>query len=113
MSFVGGGQFQRHRLSNPVVPPPSSSGNGDVHIYCAGCKRPWSLNECYACTECISGVCRECVGFLLGSPPSSFVSMNGQISGGGGPTSFPNPIRGCPRCRTVGGQWKAFQLDVR
>ncbi|TQB76448.1 hypothetical protein MPDQ_007856 [Monascus purpureus] len=111
-------QRQNHRFSNPT---PSSFRSNEVQIYCANCRRPWSLNECYACTECISGVCRECVGLFISSPPTSFIAVNSSpvngIPGKGngvsqGPTSHPNP-RGCPRCRTIGGQWKAFQLDVR
>ena len=99
-----------HRLSNPsssttttTTTTTSTSFNGDVNIYCANCRRPWSLNDCYACTECISGVCRECVGMLIGSPPTSFLSasVNGPLPGKSGPTSFPN--RGCPRCRSVEG----------
>ena len=105
-----------HSFSNPTPP---SVRNNDVHVYCASCRRPWSLNDCYACTECISAVCRECVGMFVNSPPSSFATMssaNGYndipSSQGLRRSSYPNP-RGCPRCHTVGGQWKAFQLDVR
>ncbi|KAL2011965.1 hypothetical protein VTN00DRAFT_4683 [Thermoascus crustaceus] len=107
-----------HRFSNPT---PSSFRNKEIQIYCANCSRPWPLAECYACTECICGVCRECVGMFITSPPASIFnptssSGNGATGNGNrttsGPTSYPNP-RGCPRCRTVGGKWKAFQLDFR
>lgn len=110
-------QRQQHRYSNPT---PSTHQNRDVQIYCANCRRPWSLSESYACTECISAVCRECVGMFISSPPTSFshvTSSPGSAMGNGNsfthvPTSYPSP-RGCPRCRTVGGKWKAFQLDFR
>lgn len=105
-------QRQHHRFSNPT---PASFRNREIQIYCAHCKRPWALNECYACTECICGVCRECVGMFISSPPTSFRSPGNNslhsISPQG-PTSYPS-ARGCPRCRTVGGKWKAFQLDFK
>ena len=59
-----------------------------VQIYCAHCKRARVLRDCYACTECISGFCADCV-YLLGS------------EGNGG----------CVRCR--GRNFKPFQLDFR
>jgi hypothetical protein len=105
-------QRQHHRFSNPT---PASFRNNDIQIYCAHCKRPWALNECYACTECICGVCRECVSLFISSPPASFRSPgNGSLNNAPppGPTSYPS-ARGCPRCRTTGGKWKAFQIDVK
>jgi hypothetical protein len=106
----------QHRFSNPT---PSSFRNRDIQIFCANCSRAWPLAECYACTECICGVCRECVGMFTSSPPLSILRPTSSPrkpghnhNGGPGPTSYPNP-RGCPRCRTVGGKWKAFQLDFR
>ncbi|CAI7650331.1 unnamed protein product [Penicillium pancosmium] len=107
-------QRQHHRFSNPT---PASFRSKEIQIYCAQCKRPWALNECFACTECICGVCRECVGLFITSPPTSFRSPgNGPLNNmPPGPTSYPTPnaARGCPRCRTVGGKWKAFQLDIK
>ncbi|KAJ6113866.1 hypothetical protein N7523_007183 [Penicillium sp. IBT 18751x] len=105
-------QRQHHRFSNPT---PASYHNKEIQIYCAHCKRPWALNECYACTECICGVCRECVGMFMTSPPVQFRSPgNGALNHIPGPTSYPAmAARGCPRCRTVGGKWKAFQLDFK
>ncbi|KAJ5987841.1 hypothetical protein N7481_003051 [Penicillium waksmanii] len=107
-------QRQHHRFSNPT---PASFRSKEIQIYCAQCKRPWALNECFACTNCICGVCRECVGMFITSPPTSFRSPgNGPLNNmPPGPTSYPTPsaARGCPRCRTVGGQWKAFQLDIK
>ncbi|OJJ47987.1 hypothetical protein ASPZODRAFT_64460 [Penicilliopsis zonata CBS 506.65] len=102
----------QHRFSNPT--PSTFARPREIQIYCAHCKRPWALADCYACTECICGVCRECVGMFISSPPVSFLSVTSSLGNGlsRGPTSYPNP-RGCPRCRTVGGKWKAFQLDFR
>ena len=106
-------QRQHHRFSNPT---PASFRNKEIQIYCAHCKRPWALPECFACTECICGVCRECVSLFISSPPTSFRSPgNGSINSmpPQGPTSYPSSARGCPRCRTMGGKWKAFQLDFK
>lgn len=53
---------------------------------------------------------------FITSPPASFRSPgNGTLNNmPPGPTSYPSPsARGCPRCRTVGGKWKAFQLDIK
>lgn len=93
----------QHRFSNPT---PSTFRNRDIQIYCANCSRAWPLQDCYACTECICGVCRECVSIFISSPT---MSISHSINS---PTSYPAP-RGCPRCRTAGGKWKAFQLDFR
>ncbi|QKX58859.1 uncharacterized protein TRUGW13939_05987 [Talaromyces rugulosus] len=99
-----------HRFSNPT---PSSFRHRDIQIYCANCNRAWPLHECYACTECICGVCRDCIGMFISSPPMSMARPTSSPNKG--PTSMPNypAPRGCPRCRTVGGKWKAFQLDFR
>lgn len=111
-------QRQHHRFSNPT---PSSFRSREVQIYCSNCKRTWPLVDCYACTECICGVCRECVNMFMSSPPLSFLSVTSSPGNGAagnrnamphGPTSYPAP-RGCPRCRTVGGKWKQFQLDFK
>ncbi|KAJ5174032.1 uncharacterized protein N7500_001963 [Penicillium coprophilum] len=105
-------QRQQHRFSNPT---PASFHNKEVQVFCANCKRPSPLNDCYACTECICGVCRDCVGMFISSPPASFRTPGNGILNNApsqGPTSYPGP-RGCPRCRTVGGKWKAFQLDIK
>ena len=64
-----------------------------VQIYCSNCRRLNSLRECYACTECISGFCSDCV-YTLSSAP-----------GGRG--------RLCTRCGVEGARYKPFQLDLR
>ncbi|KAI8957696.1 hypothetical protein F5Y11DRAFT_72869 [Daldinia sp. FL1419] len=64
----------------------------DVHIYCAACQRTSKLRESYACTECICGLCRDCVNILMEEQGAR---------------------RKCPRCATIGGRFKPFQLDIR
>ncbi|OMP85961.1 hypothetical protein BK809_0002173 [Diplodia seriata] len=64
-----------------------------VHIYCAACRRLSLLRASYACTECICGLCQDCVDVL---------------------SSEQNRGRGrCPKCGTIGGKFKPFQLDIR
>lgn len=65
-----------------------------VQIFCAGCRRLSVLKDSYACTECISGFCSDCV-YRLSSE---------QHMGRGRP---------CPRCQVLGARYKAFQLDLR
>lgn len=74
---------------------PSYSGGSKVQIYCAGCRKLSSLNESYACTECICGLCKECVDAL------SAEQTRGRFGAR------------CPRCSAVGGRFKPFQLDIR
>ncbi|OTB08701.1 hypothetical protein M426DRAFT_159837 [Hypoxylon sp. CI-4A] len=64
----------------------------EVHIYCAACQRTSKLRESYACTECICGLCRDCVNILMEEQGAR---------------------RKCPRCATIGGRFKPFQLDIR
>ncbi|KAI8624647.1 hypothetical protein F5Y19DRAFT_480391 [Xylariaceae sp. FL1651] len=64
----------------------------DVYIYCAACQRTSKLRESYACTECICGLCRDCVNILMEEQGAR---------------------RKCPRCATIGGRYKPFQLDIR
>lgn len=69
-----------------------SYSSQDVHIYCAACQKSSKLKESYACTECICGLCRECVNILMEEQGAR---------------------RKCPRCATIGGRFKPFQLDIR
>ncbi|KAL5000347.1 hypothetical protein BDV10DRAFT_192915 [Aspergillus recurvatus] len=106
-------QRQHHRFSNPT---PASFRSREIQIFCASCKQAWPLNECYACTECICGVCRDCVVNYMSSPPTTFKNVTSSPGSAmsHGPTSYPSPSpRGCPRCHTVGAKWKAFQLDIK
>ncbi|KAI9786783.1 MAG: hypothetical protein M1816_007790 [Peltula sp. TS41687] len=75
---------------------PSQSQSHNVRIYCAACQNATLLRSAYACTECICGICRECVDAL--------VSMSEQRSAS---------RSRCPRCGTVGGKFRPFQLEFR
>ncbi|KAK3362903.1 hypothetical protein B0T25DRAFT_23033 [Lasiosphaeria hispida] len=70
--------------------PSYSSQN--TQIYCAACQGVSLLRESYACTECICGLCQACVDVLMGEQGAR---------------------RKCPRCATIGGRFKPFQLDIR
>ncbi|PQE20867.1 transcription factor protein [Rutstroemia sp. NJR-2017a BBW] len=70
--------------------PSFSSTN--IQIYCAACQKVSLLKESYACTECICGICQACVEVLMGEQGAR---------------------RKCPRCATIGGRFKPFQLDIR
>ncbi|KAL8736672.1 MAG: hypothetical protein Q9166_000038 [cf. Caloplaca sp. 2 TL-2023] len=63
-----------------------------VQIFCANCRRVSVLKDSYACTECISGFCSDCVYAI---------------------SSEQNRGRPCPRCHVLGPRYKAFQLDLR
>ena len=65
-----------------------------VQIYCAGCQRLSVLKKSYACTECVCGLCQECVDALAVE----------QARGRGAR---------CPRCGVLGGRFRMFQLDIR
>jgi hypothetical protein len=70
-----------------------------LEIYCASCGRPWLLKNAFACTECICGVCSDCVGQIISSP---VVTVQPGIA----------PMRrGCPRCGVMGGRWKKFAIS--
>ena len=108
-----------------------------MEIYCAGCHRHSALRDSFACTECISGFCSDCVWALSSQQRyTNHDGGGGGGSGGGGGGSgggrqgmidtagvLPgvNQIRAgpigrgggrCPRCGE-GGRFKPFQLDIR
>jgi hypothetical protein len=70
----------------------SPSYSQNTQIYCAACQGISLLRESYACTECICGLCQACVDVLM---------------------SEQGARRKCPRCATIGGRFKPFQLDIR
>ncbi|KHO00089.1 RfeD protein [Metarhizium album ARSEF 1941] len=70
--------------------PTYSSQN--TQIYCAACQKLSLLKSSYACTECICGLCSTCVEVLMAELGAR---------------------RKCPRCATIGGRFKPFQLDIR
>lgn len=63
-----------------------------TQIYCAACAKVSNLRDSFACTECICGLCQACVDVLMAEQGAR---------------------RKCPRCATVGGRFKPFQLDIR
>lgn len=71
---------------------PSYSSTHNIQIYCAVCQGVSQLKTSYACTECICGLCSACVEVLMAEHGAR---------------------RKCPRCATIGGRFKPFQLDVR
>lgn len=82
--------------SDALSPVFSSHSSAKVQIYCANCRRLSVLRDSYACTECISGFCSDCVYAL--SSEQHRITVRG---------------RPCPRCGTLGPRYKAFQLDIR
>ncbi|KAF2965245.1 hypothetical protein GQX73_g8341 [Xylaria multiplex] len=64
-----------------------SYSSQDVHIYCAACQRTSKLRESYACTECICGLCRDCVNILMEEQGTH---------------------RKCPRCATIAQAKQSF-----
>ncbi|KAF2130066.1 hypothetical protein P153DRAFT_290167 [Dothidotthia symphoricarpi CBS 119687] len=90
-SAVSGQNFHMPSMglseSSPTFPFP-------VQIYCAACRKLSILRESYACSECICGLCQECVDVLVS-----------EHTRGRAPR--------CPRCNAIGGKFKPFQLDIR
>jgi hypothetical protein len=82
-----------HAHHNPYQHSHSSSFGSKsemLEIFCASCGRPWLLKNAFACTECICGVCSDCVGQIISSP---IIHQTGIA-----PTR-----RSCPRCGMLGG----------
>ena len=89
----GAENFQQHMESSRSVEDSSpSSGSQNVQIYCAACQIITLLRSAYACTECICGICRDCVDALMAEQRARSK---------------------CPRCGSVGGRFKPFQIDLR
>lgn len=72
--------------------PNYSQNSQNTQIYCAACQSVSLLRDSYACTECICGLCPACVEILMAEQGAR---------------------RKCPRCATIGGRFKPFQLDIR
>ncbi|EUC35289.1 hypothetical protein COCCADRAFT_3442 [Bipolaris zeicola 26-R-13] len=85
-----------HNFHMPSQGLSDSSPNSlfPVQIYCAACRKLSILRDSYACSECICGLCQECVDVLVS-----------EHNRGRAPT--------CPRCSTIGAKFKPFQLDIR
>lgn len=89
-SAESGEQF--HIESRGLSDSSPSFSSQNTQIYCAACQGVSLLRESYACTECICGLCQACVEILM---------------------SEQGARRKCPRCATIGGRFKPFQLDIR
>ncbi|KAK4234301.1 hypothetical protein C8A03DRAFT_37933 [Achaetomium macrosporum] len=89
-SGEGGDNF--HIESRGLSDSSPSYSSQNTQIYCAACQGISLLRESYACTECICGLCQACVDVLMGEQGAR---------------------RKCPRCATIGGRFKPFQLDIR
>ncbi|KOS19742.1 hypothetical protein ESCO_000982 [Escovopsis weberi] len=81
-----------HMGSRGLVNSSPAYSSQTIQIYCAACQGVSMLKNSYACTECICGICSTCVEVLM--------SEHGAR-------------RKCPRCATIGGRFKPFQLDIR
>ncbi|KAG6037721.1 hypothetical protein E4U40_003525 [Claviceps sp. LM458 group G5] len=86
----GGENFHIGPRGHPDSSPTYSSQN--AQIYCAACQSISLLKNSYACTECVCGLCPACVEVLMAEHGAR---------------------RKCPRCATIGGRFKPFQLDIR
>ena len=62
-----------------------------VQIYCAACRKLSMLKESYACSECICGLCQDCVDVLVSEHSRGRTTR-------------------CPRCGAVGGKFKAITI---
>ncbi|KJZ76696.1 hypothetical protein HIM_04032 [Hirsutella minnesotensis 3608] len=89
-SVENGENFQIGARGMPDSSPSYAAQN--IQIYCAACQNVSHLKTSYACTECICGLCSTCVEVLMAEQGAR---------------------RKCPRCATIGGRFKPFQLDVR
>ncbi|KAK5126336.1 hypothetical protein LTR85_010572 [Meristemomyces frigidus] len=72
----------------------SGSSSEVIQIYCSGCRRLSVLKESYACTNCICGLCGNCVEAIISGQSRGRMSM-------------------CPRCNGMDSSFKPFQLDLR
>ncbi len=91
-----GSSLQHTSTSSSSYPGADTSPifSAPVQIYCANCRQLSLLKDSYACTECISGFCGDCMYVLSG--------------GNAGHVAKP-----CPRCRMEGVRYRPFQLDLR
>ncbi|ORX98604.1 hypothetical protein BCR34DRAFT_147007 [Clohesyomyces aquaticus] len=85
---------QNFHISSQGLSDSSPTYTQPVQIYCAACRKLSVLKESYACSECICGLCQDCVDVLVSE------QTRGRIAR-------------CPRCRAIGGKFKPFQLDIR
>ena len=94
--------YNSQRVSNDSQS--SNNGSSEVQIYCARCRRPNALKDCFACTECISGFCSECVYYLSSDHRTGPLQLASASMNRGKP---------CPHCHTLSARYKAFRLEIR
>ncbi|KAK4549298.1 hypothetical protein LTR36_007757 [Oleoguttula mirabilis] len=92
----GGGGAHSNSISNSGGTGGGGSGSSaeTIQIYCSGCRRLSVLKESYACTNCICGLCGNCVEAIISGQSRGRMSM-------------------CPRCNGMDSSFKPFQLDLR
>lgn len=81
-----------HMESRGLSDSSPSYSSQNTQIYCAACHSVAYLKESFACPECICGLCPACVDVLMAEQGAR---------------------RKCPRCATIGGRFKPFQLEIR
>lgn len=92
-SVESGESAESYQMGAHGLPDSSPSFSAqNTQIYCAACQSVSLLRQSYACTECICGLCPACVDILLAEQGAR---------------------RKCPRCATIGGKFKPFQLEIR
>lgn len=92
-SVESGGSGENFHIGDRGLSDSSPQYSGqNTQIYCAACQSVSRLKESYACTECVCGLCQACVDVLMAEQGAR---------------------RKCPRCATIGGRFKPFQLDIR
>ncbi|QSZ35354.1 hypothetical protein DSL72_008224 [Monilinia vaccinii-corymbosi] len=91
-SVESGGSGDHFNIGSQGLSDSSPSSATNTQIYCAACQNVSFLKDSYACTECICGICQPCVEVLVKEQGAR---------------------RKCPRCATIGGRFKPFQLDIR
>lgn len=87
--LAGGALAGVHMPSSGLSTDVSPQFARPAQLYCAQCRRLSILRDSYACSDCISGFCAECVYVL-----------NGQS-------------RPCPRCRSERAKYRSIQLEMR
>ncbi|KAF2266204.1 hypothetical protein CC78DRAFT_552579 [Lojkania enalia] len=85
---------QNFHISSQGLSDSSPTYTHPVQIYCAACRKLSILKNSYACSECICGLCADCVDVLVSE------QTRGRFAR-------------CPKCGAVGGKFKPFQLDIR
>lgn len=65
-----------------------------IELFCANCKNHYAVAHCFACTECICGVCASCAEIIQSD------SHSGRS-------------HGCPKCSSITSMFKPINLDLK